>query len=359
MAGEFFSRITTLLRCRTSPSSSFVRIASTMLKSPIVPETITLLVRVSTPKRNGTSEVSLALAVVCSMGKNPPPPCWPPVVDCPVKSVLSMSERFVASPLTIVKTLIWASAAGRLSNCRTRPSRSSKFSGGEEITRALARASAVILTSVRIPEFSSRRVLPSSVRKRSIVARWLAFCRAAGSLALLAELPALAEGPALAELSALALLLSALGARSAADRAHHDRWISVASVCSSRMIRTSLTGPLLMLMTSICRISSATSAMSRGLACTIRELVRASGVTTTLGLKPLPAVVKKFVIVACAVVAEAYLRWKTWNCDPGTAGWSSRAASSFTVFTFSWRPTIRIALGVTKGVMFTVPCRAK
>ena len=64
VAGEFFSRITTLLRCRTSPSSSFVRIASTMFRSPIVPEAITLLVRVSTPKRNGTSEVSLPLAVV-------------------------------------------------------------------------------------------------------------------------------------------------------------------------------------------------------------------------------------------------------------------------------------------------------
>ena len=64
VAGEFFSRITTLLRCRTSPSSSFVRIASTMFRSPIVPEAITLLVRVSTPNRNGTSEVSLPLEVV-------------------------------------------------------------------------------------------------------------------------------------------------------------------------------------------------------------------------------------------------------------------------------------------------------
>ena len=35
-----------------------------MFRSAIVPEAITLLVRVSTPKRNGTSEVSLLLEVL-------------------------------------------------------------------------------------------------------------------------------------------------------------------------------------------------------------------------------------------------------------------------------------------------------
>ena len=62
VAGEFFSRNTTLLRCRTSPSSSRVRIASTTFRSPIVPEAMMLLVRVSTPNRSGTSEFSLPLA---------------------------------------------------------------------------------------------------------------------------------------------------------------------------------------------------------------------------------------------------------------------------------------------------------
>ena len=110
--------------------------------------------------------------------------------------------------------------------------------------------------------------------------------------------------------------------------------MSWASVCSSRMIRTSLTAPLSTLITSICRINSATSAMSRGLACTIRELVRASAMTRTAGLNP-PRATKTFWIVVYAAVAEAYLRWKTWNWAPGTAGWSRRAMSSFTFFTFS------------------------
>ena len=33
--------------------------------------------------------------------------------------------------------------------------------------------------------------------------------------------------------------------------------------------------------------------------------------------------------------------------------------SSFTDFTFSLRPTIRIALGITRGVMLTGPCRGQ
>ncbi len=99
--------------------------------------------------------------------------------------------------------------------------------------------------------------------------------------------------------------------------------------------------------------------MSRGLAWTIRDVVRGSAVTRTFGLNmPLAGLVKAFWIVVCAAIAAAYLRWKTWNWAPGTAGWSRRATSSFTVFTFSGRPTISTALGITKGVMLTAPCRA-
>ncbi len=232
VAGEFFSRITTLLRCRTSPSSSFVRIASTMFRSAIVPEAITLLVRVSTPNRNGTSEVSLLLEVFCS---NCMICCGPAAVPvaCPVKSVLSMSERFCASPLTMVKTLIWASAAGRLSNCRTRPSSKSRFSGGEEITKALARTSGVMTTPVRIPEFSSFRPLASTVRKRSMAAR-CSFCprpcSTGGILALTERLSAwrTLRSARLSALAELAALLSALSALAGAggrdpDRRLHDR----------------------------------------------------------------------------------------------------------------------------------------
>ena len=147
-----------------------------------------------------------------------------------------MSERLVASPLTMVKTLIWASAAGRLSNCRTRPSSKSRFSGGEEITRALARTSAVMRTSVRIPEFSSLRPLASTVRKRSMAVR-CSFCPRPG---VPGALPPCAPGTFWpwpgrlsarpARLPALAELLSALSARGLAraagrdpDRRLHDR----------------------------------------------------------------------------------------------------------------------------------------
>ena len=147
VAGEFFSRITTLLRCRTSPSSSFVRIASTMFRSAIVPEAITLLVRVSTPKRSGTSEVSLPLEVHLDQLHQGLRHRSPAAAGLPREKRLEHVGEVVASPLTMVKTLIWASAAGRLSNCRTRPSSSSRFSGGEEISRELARTSGVMRTS--------------------------------------------------------------------------------------------------------------------------------------------------------------------------------------------------------------------
>ena len=64
VAGEFFSRKTTLLRCRTL-SSSRVRIASTTFRSAIDPTAMMLLVRASTANRKGTSVFPAPEAVVC------------------------------------------------------------------------------------------------------------------------------------------------------------------------------------------------------------------------------------------------------------------------------------------------------
>ena len=82
-----------------------------------------LLVRASTPKFSGISELSPALAC-CSgfcMPKVRPTVCentptWPAVTCWPNK-VCNMAVRFVASPFWIWKTLICDSAAGILSSC--------------------------------------------------------------------------------------------------------------------------------------------------------------------------------------------------------------------------------------------------
>ena len=133
--------------------------------------------------------------------------------------------------------------------------------------------------------------------------------------------------------------------------------MSVASVCSSRMMRTSLTASAVDDNVDLPNQVGNLGHVA-GAAWTIREVVRASAVTRTAGLKP-PRVGKRVLDRRlCRRAREAYLRWKTWNWVPGTAGWSSRAISSITVFTFSGRPTIRIVLGIARGVMLTAPCRA-
>ncbi len=67
--------------------------------------------------------------------------------------------------------------------------------------------------------------------------------------------------------------------------------------------------------TSICRISSATSAMSRGLAWTIREVVRGSAVTWIAGLNP-PRSTKAFWIVVCAAQRRGVFEMEDLELGP-------------------------------------------
>ena len=73
-------------------------------RSPCEPVAMMLLVRVSTENRTGTSDVSPSA-----------PANWgPATVSSAGNSVRSISIRLLASPLTIWKTLIWATAVGRV-----------------------------------------------------------------------------------------------------------------------------------------------------------------------------------------------------------------------------------------------------
>ncbi len=104
-----------------------------------------LLVRSSTANRMGTRVLSPSMAPVRTAG-------WPAATCCAnrVSSILTM---VLASPLTRVKTLILASATGSPSNSLIKAAISGMLSAEAVTTKALARASAVICTSVKIPDF--------------------------------------------------------------------------------------------------------------------------------------------------------------------------------------------------------------
>ena len=99
-----------------------------------------------------------------------------------------------------------------------RASSSSRFSGGAETTRALARASAVMRTSLRMPEFKSFRSLASTVRKRSMAERWSLCCRLAW-FACRAAVPAGRGRPSAGPAARLAGAAAGRGA----DRLHQNR----------------------------------------------------------------------------------------------------------------------------------------
>ena len=104
LAGEFFSRKTAFLRCWASCMSSRSSRASMIGRSPGEPTAMMLLVRRSTENRSGTSDDS----------PSADGDLRPARADLRRQSVRSIVIRALASPLSMRKTLIWATAPGRV-----------------------------------------------------------------------------------------------------------------------------------------------------------------------------------------------------------------------------------------------------
>jgi hypothetical protein len=277
-------------------------------RSPCEPVAMMLLVRVSSEKRTGTNVVS----------PSAPANCGPATISSLGKSTRSISIRFAASPLTILKTLICATAVGE-SSCSIKADSRSMLSAGAAIIRLFVCGSGVIWTSLSTPDRSNRRPSTSAVINSRTVDR------------------SRCTPPAAAAIAEVRVVAS-----------------SVARVFFSLKIRAWLTSPLSPW--SMRLISSSSSFKSPGAARTIKLLVRTSGVTTTRAAIPC-GLRNTSSTVAAARADDSCRNRYTRNWDSADTGWSSLAISSFMAVTASPQPISRMAFGLISGVIWILPCR--